>query len=709
MKMFEAVIVARSWMTVVLLPGLAWLSSVVSGSEMEPFAPSESLKSLWRVRSPHEFQGALKQEIGFSFTYDGKEVGPARPANWQVATQAGGQQTRFHHPSGLTVIRQARMFAEFEAIEYTLRFKNESRSELPVLAAVNAMDLTFEGDFAKGISVVSCGGGGAEAVFPPKDFAVARTLLGPTVPLKDQVTLAADGGMPSKINLPLFLIENEAKAAGIYIGIGWTGNWKATIRADYRDNTLHVQAGMPDLNLKLQPGEEISCPSILIGGFRGPLSDGINVLRRAIRDGYTPSVGGQKLVAPIVYTTWFDIGAELDEKLFRTLVDRAAEIGQEIFLLDAGWYAGTPTAPYTDMRTTWEAISRSLGNWEQGEDRTRFPSGLRPLADYVRSKGMQFGLWFEPERVGPESLLAKRRPDWITYIPKRKWGLVDFGNPEVQDYFCKIFDRYIKDLGVRYVRWDNNSEVPSSYWAARDAPDRRGISEIRHLEGVHRVEDYIRKNHPDVILESCAGGGQRIDLATLQRRHTIWISDQTMDPQIVRFHLEGLNHFIPGNRQGVAFAAMRNALRQPGVAFPDIAYQCRFGGAFGLAGRLHEWPQAMKDQARKHFDVFKKIRRFLAEDYYLLGPQSRTLETWSGWQFHDPKMNEGFVQAFRIRSSEQTRKLVLKGLDPKSDYQFTDSYTGNTFKGAGAKLISEGLEFDLPPISSRVLIYRRSP
>lgn len=390
-------------------------------------------------------------------------------------------------------------------------------------------------------------------------------------------------------------------------------------------------------------------------------------------------------------------------------MDRAAPLGAEIFLLDAGWYAGTPSTPYTDMRATWEAISCSLGNWELGEERTRFPSGLHVVADYVRSKGMAFGLWFEPERAGPDSQLAKTHPDWLIFLPNRKWALVDFGRPEVQEYFCRIFDRYIRELDLRYIRWDSNIEFAASYWAAHDLAEGRGTTEIRHLEGVHRVEAWIRENHPGVILESCAGGGQRIDLATLQQRQTIWISDQTMDPQIVRFHLEGLNHFTTGERQVVAFAPMRETYRQSSSAFLDITWQSCYGGAFGLAGRLHEWPQAIKDKTQRHIAVFKKVRGFIAEDYYLLEPQARTLESWSGWQFHDPQHDEGFVQAFRLRSPEPTHKFVLHALDPRSEYQFTDADTGEALKAMGARLISGGSEFQLPPMSSRVLIYRKSP
>ena len=690
-----------------LLEAILGLASVwAAGATAEP--DSASLKPLWMVQSGHPFPLALTEGLGFSFRYDGKKVGPGRPEGWRVSGGDEGRRTWFRHPSGLAVQRSVRVFPEFEAVEYTLRFKNEGQLPLPMLEDVNALDLTFVGDLVKGVSVLTCGGGGADATFPPKDFALTRTPLGGAAS-QDQVRLRSRNGLPSRINLPFFYIQNREQTDGVYIGIGWSGDWQATIQAKHGTDTLDLRGGIQNMRLKLQPGEEISSPSILLGCFRGPLSSGVNHLRHLIRQDYSPSVAGQPLVAPVLYTTWFDIGAELDEKLLRTLVNQAAPLGVEIFLLDAGWYAGTPIAPYTDMRATWEAISGSLGNWELGEEQSRFPSGLRVLADYVRSKGMAFGLWFEPERAGPDSQLAKTHPDWLVFIPSRKWALVDFGRPEVQKYFCQVFDRYIRELDLRYIRWDSNIEFAASYWAARDLAERRGIMEIRHLEGVHHVEAWIREHHPNVILESCAGGGQRIDLATLRQRHTIWISDQTMDPHIVRFHLEGLNHFIGGQRQAVAFAPMRETYRSSDSTSPDLAWQSCFGGAFGLAGRLHEWPQAIKGQTQRHIAVFKKIRGLIAQDYYLLEPQTRTLESWSGWQFHDPQRDEGFMQAFRLRSLEPAHKFVLHALDPNSEYQFTDADTGELLKAAGARLISGGLEFQLPPMSSRVLTYRKSP
>jgi alpha-galactosidase len=662
---------------------------------------NDDLKSYWRTDSQHEFREAARSGIGFSFAYDGKPIGPILTADWQVEGDAAGRETAFRHCSGLTAIRSVRVFPQFAALEYAVRFRNDAATDLPSLSEIQAIDLTFDRSAQTEDAIVTCGGGGADANFPPKDFAVAHTVL---VPPQDSFALGAAGGKPSAVQLPFFLVENRARDTGLFVGIGWTGQWQATVRADRSRHTLSIRAGVPGLDLRLRPGEEVSGPTILLGSYRGPLRDGTNVFRRLIRDCYAPTMSGQAVSAPVLYTTWFDIGAELNEELAGTLIDRAAEIGQEVFLVDAGWYRGTPSARYKDMRSTWEAISQSLGNWEQGAEPSRFPGGLKPLAERVRARGMKFGLWFEPERAGPQSLLAREHPEWVVATEKRKWLVVDLGRPAVQEYFCKILDRYIGELGIGYVRWDMNHHDLLPYWEAADTPGRRGLAQIRYVEGLHRMEDHIRRNHPDVILESCTGGGNRIDLTTLQRRHTIWVSDQNNNPPITLFHLAGLNQFIPGNAQGVSLAISADAARQSDFVLGDLPSQVCFGGAFGLRGRLHEWSPATRQAVRRQVEVFKRLRGFLSEDFYLLEAQPRTLATWTAWQFHNPRTQAGFVQAFRLQSPDDRRSFVLHGLDPDRRYQFTDPCSGERFVMAGGRLTT-GLPFELPMLSSRVLLY----
>jgi len=691
------------------IPLAAWIVgwiAIEAGTCAAQTDLTTDLKSDWRLDAPHEFHEAALPGLGFSFVYDGRQIGPLSPTDWRVEGNAAGQQITFRHASGLTVIRQVRTFRQFGALEYSVRFKNNGTADLPPLTDVQAIDVAFHRGMDVEDSLISCGGGGADTRFPPEDFAVTRAILAPP---QESSSLAADGGKPSAVKLPFFFVENRCRDAGLFVGIGWTGQWQATVRADRNRHTLHIRGGIPGLDLRLRAGEEISGPTILLGCYRGPLANGTNVLRRLIRDRYAPTIAGKPVTAPVLYTTWFDIGAELDEELARTLVDRAAEMGQEVFLVDAGWYSGTPTARYKDMRSTWEAISQSLGNWEQGEESSRFPKGLKALAEHVRARGMRFGLWFEPERSGPNSCLAREHPEWVIAAGKGKWLLVDLGLPPVQEYFCRIFDRYIDDLGIGYIRWDMNHHDLLPFWQARDTAGRRGLAQIRYVEGLHRIEDHIRRKHPDVILESCTGGGNRLDLTTLQRRHTIWVSDQNNHPPTTLFHLAGLNQFLPANAQVVSLSISADAARQPDFTVAELHSQVCFGGAFGLRGRLHEWSPATRRDIGQQVEVFKQLRVFMSEDFYLLDAQPRTLEAWTAWQFHNPTIQAGFVQAFRLRASAPDRAFALAGLDPQRRYRFTDPRTNESLEMAGGTLISAGLPFELPPLSSRVLVYRALP
>ncbi len=665
-----------------------------------------SLGLPWPSDPGNEMRQSLLPGAGFSFTYDGKPAGPADWTGWKLEQQ--GATLTLRHPSGLTVVRTARAFAESGAVEYTVVFRNDGQADLPPLTNVRTIDVSFNRPTVAVDVLTRCGGGEADRQFPPGpdfDFTLTRTPLeGPT----RSVSLRADRGRPSRLALPFFYLQNQAQDAGLFVGLGWSGQWRATISADPASHRLRIEGGIADLDLRLKPGEQISGPTILLGGWRGALDAGVNRLRRLIRDRYSPGLDGQRLVPPVMYTTWFQVGAELDEKLAATLIDRAAEMGQEIFEIDAGWYNGTPSAPYERMDITWKAISESLGNWDEGADAKRFPSGLKVLAERVRTRGMQFGLWFEPERAGPESRLAREHPDWVMTIPGRRWVAVNLGIPAVQEYFCKLLDRYIEELGIRYIRWDMNNHDLLPYWQTKDAPGRQGITQIRYLEGLHRIEEHVVARHPGVILENCAGGGLRIDLTSLARRHTIWVSD-AIHTQVVRYHLEGLNQFIPGSGQVVSLSIPADEARKAEFVLPDYNCQVCFGGAFGLSGRLHEWSPATRQTARRNVDAYKRLRGFLAEDFYLLVPQPRTDQTWAGWQFHNPKTQEGFIQAFRVHSPDQRQSLVPKGLDRARTYRFNDPYTDNHFEISGAKLLSDGLAFDLPEMSSRVLLYKASP
>jgi hypothetical protein len=194
-------------------------------AKLLPSTAGADVKALWPTRAPHPFHQALKADLGFSFSYNGKRIGPDQPAGWETTFRDEGKQLELRHPSGLTVTRIARTWPDSEAIEYTLKFRNESRTPLSPLSAVNVMDLSFGSDIMNGVSVLSSGGGTADAYYPPRNFALTRTYLGPMTPLRASLTLTTDWGYSSHTNLSFFFLENASNSAGLFVAIGWTGQW----------------------------------------------------------------------------------------------------------------------------------------------------------------------------------------------------------------------------------------------------------------------------------------------------------------------------------------------------------------------------------------------------------------------------------------------------------------------------------------------------
>lgn len=689
------------------LSGLATPLRGFGGSSGPPTADAAaSLKSHWPIQGSRLFHDVLEQGTGFSFSYRGEEAVSTTSPEWQISTQtiAGSVETTFRHSSGLTTVRRVQAYPEYDALEYTVTFENEGASTLPVLGPINALDLKFGKEALIGAHVLSSGGGLADSTYPPESYAIRKHWIGPMTPLDGQITLTTEGGRSSNKNLPFYFVQNDPEGEGIFVAIGWSGQWSSTISGDFSENVLRVVGGIPDLHIRLRPGEGIRGPKILIGCYAGELSSGSNRLRRLIRTHFTPSLEGKSVEPIMMYDTWWHIGAHFDENLLRRLADAAAEIGQEYFMLDAGWYVGSDGP---------QGFSGGVGNWEE-VDRKKFPAGLASFADYVRSKGLKFGLWFEPERVAKGTLLANRHPEWVLWLPPNatqnpdfanpNYGLLDYSRPEVQEWVRNMLDSYIRELDIRYIRHDFNID-PLSYWDGKDTDVCRGVTQIRHIEGFYRVIDWIREHHPATVLEACSSGGRRIDLETVSRFHTFWISDQTTDPHIVRFHLEGINHFLPGNCGLVCYSLPLPT--QPQFQATDFGFQSFFGGGFGTGGRVDDWPASMKQQARRHVGVYKRIRKFLVKDYYLLAPQPRDLYAWEAWQFHDPDTDEGFVQVFRVESAEESKRFALKAFDPGARYQFSDPYSGKAFQMTGASVISEGLEFRTPKMSSQILIYKR--
>ena len=205
-----------------------------------------------------------------------------------------------------------------------------------------------------------------------------------------------------------------------------------------------------------------------------------------------------------------------DPERLRGIAERAARVGVERFVLDDGWFRHR------------RDDTAGLGDW--WVDEAVWPDGLGPLAPHVRALGMEFGLWFEPEMVNPDSDLYRKHPDWIlaagehrTPLLHRSQLVLDLSRPEVYEYLLERVDAVLSAYPIDYVKWDHNRdllEAGTGLHAGAPAVHRQ-------TEAFYRLLDELRIRHPDVAWESCASGGGRIDLGVLERVQRVWTSDMT--------------------------------------------------------------------------------------------------------------------------------------------------------------------------------------
>ena len=204
---------------------------------------------------------------------------------------------------------------------------------------------------------------------------------------------------------------------------------------------------------------------------------------------------------PVHYNCWEAVYFDHDLRVLEDIATRAAGLGAERFVLDDGWFGRR------DDDTT------SLGDWEV--DARKYPEGLGPLIDHVRSLGMTFGLWFEPEMVSRQSNLYRAHPEWVLGPADQTLGrgqmALDMARPEVLDF---VFERMAALLAVHpidYIKVDHNRVLP--------------VPDAAQTRGAHALLDRLRRAFPLVEIESSASGGGRIDFGILARTHRVWLSD----------------------------------------------------------------------------------------------------------------------------------------------------------------------------------------
>ena len=573
--------------------------------------------------------------------------------------------------SGLVVRCVVVEYADYPTVEWTVYFKNTGAIPTPILENIQGLDACFrrghKGEFLlHGIKGDSCTADsyepyqlelipGLKKNFSPPNYS-GKSCDGP------------DGWPYYNLQLP--------GGDGVIVAVGWPGQWASSFVRDPGRN-LRITAGQQLTRLLLQPGEEIRTPLIALLFWKGQdVVRAQNLWRRWFLAHNTPRVNGQ-IQAPLAEIQ-VD-GSPANIAGVKAFLETG--INPDLCWRDAGgthtWYP-SGNGPYKG-NDQW----LNTGTWKV--DSTKYPEGFKPFSDWVRSHGMQFLLWFEPERVGdPNSWLGKNHPEWL--LQKSSHGaILNLGNPAVLAWLVDHLDSMIRTQGLDWYREDMNGEGPLPAWRKADATDRQGITENLYVQGHLAFWDALRRRHPELRIDSCASGGRRNDLETMRRAVPLLRSD---------FQFPEMKGVIEGN-QGHTFG-LSSWLPFQGTGcylYEPYAFRSFYLPSFGMGGLTRENVAAQKQAYRE----CSRIAPLMLGDFYPLTRHSLKEDAWVAWQFDRPELGGGVVQAFRRAQAEApTKTFRLRGLDPAAQYRLTDfDVTGST-KASGKQLMSEGIIVKLP-------------
>jgi alpha-galactosidase len=377
---------------------------------------------------------------------------------------------------------------------------------------------------------------------------------------------------------------------GVYaLTLGWSGSHRIVVER-LREGCVVVQAG--ELNVEDdRSGAGYESPWCYATYSQGGLNGAAQTLHAFVRERVVPR-GVAAKPRPVHYNTWEAVYFKHDLATLKELADRAAAVGAERFVLDDGWFKGR-----NDDRA-------ALGDWRV--DPAKYPAGLKPLTDHVRAKGLEFGLWVEPEMVNPDSELARAQPDWIRrdgarLILQRNQAVLDLAREDVRAYLYDALHALLSAHPISYLKWDMNRDLT-------------GAGHGDYVRAVYALIDRLRAAHPSVEIETCASGGGRCDYGVLSRAERVWVSDS--NDALDRFDIQrNANLFLPPEVSGVHVGPASCHTTGRRLSLDFRAHVALFGH-MGLELDLRELSEADAVRLAAHIANYKRFRSLIHSGRY---------------------------------------------------------------------------------------------
>jgi alpha-galactosidase len=582
--------------------------------------------------------------------------------------------------SGLTVDLRYTIFGDRPVVARSARIRNEGVAPIRLEAAMSAVLDLPEARW----ELVQLSGAWAREVH------VIGTRLRP-----GRQGVGSDRGASSHQHNPFIALrrpsttESEGEAYGF--SLVYSGNFLAEAEVDaFQTTRVRIGISPNTFSWLLEPGDAFVTPEAVLVYSDAGLGGMSDALHGLYRERLARGMWRDR-PRPILLNNWEATYFDFDVGKLLAIATSARDLGVELFVLDDGWFGAR------DDDTT------SLGDWFV--DTRKLPGGIGGLATQVEALGLRFGLWVEPEMVSERSQLFEAHPDWAIGIPgrprteSRQQLVLDMGRPEVVDHLFAVLSEVFASAPISYVKWDMNRTITEPFSAALPA-DRQGEFFHRYILGVYDLYARLTAAFPDVLFESCAGGGGRFDPGMLAYAPQAWTSDDT--DAIERLRIQwGASLAYPQSSMGAHVAAVPN--HQSGRITPiETRAAVAFFGAFGY--ELD--PTALTDAERSTVAgqiAFYKVHRELFQygRFVRLRSPFEDGGNRTAWMVVAPDAAKAivlYVQALNHPVPPADR-LRLRGLDPDRVYRvsgwpWTDDdvlVRDNAGRRGGDELMAVGL------------------
>jgi alpha-galactosidase len=506
---------------------------------------------------------------------------------------------------------------------------------------------------------------------------------------------------------PWFALDYQGNAdeehGRVWFGaIGWSGNWKLVVE-ETPAQQVRVTGGFNDFDFGylLKPGETLETPAFY-GGFTDQgFGESSRIMHAFERQEILPDRAAPH-PRPVLYNSWEATTFDVNEAGQKQLADKAAKIGVELFVMDDGWFG---------QRNDDHA---GLGDWTVNPQ--KFPNGLKGLIDYVNGLGMKFGLWVEPEMVNPNSDLYRAHPDWAMHFNDRPRSearnqlILNMARDDVRDHIFTVLDKLVSENHIEFLKWDMNRHFGEPGWPEVAVAEQKQIW-VKYVDNVYNIIDRLRAKHPGLEIESCSGGGGRLDLGILKRVDEVWTSDNTEAFDRLRIQEGFTNAYAPK----VMMAWVTDVPNLNGRSTPlKYRFLVAMQGSLGIGSNLNHWTDADFALASRMVGIDKEIRATVQQGnlYRLFSPREGE---FTANQYVSQDGKQAVLFAF-LHSQQYLRPapvVYLRGLDERAVYRIKpidDKLTGGLETASGSYLMNHGIELRLGgDFDSTMLTLERVP